>query len=327
MTGAGTITNNVTGSVTLTTSVATGNDAFAGTITNGSASTFAFVKTGSGALTLYTSAVTNTYNGGTTVSAGTLTAPYASELPGNNTAGLLHVSSGATLQLYVGATTYWSNANKNLTNLLSANMSNINGILEYYTFGAGGSYLESNNLTGNMGVEKAGASYILTMSGNNSYTGGTIVSAGTLQMGNANALGSQSGALTMYGGVLDLQNNSLTVGALSGTGNTSIITSASNGTTMTLTANTPLGTYTYPGSIQNKTGTLSFIQGGPGTLILSGTGNNYGGTTAVNNGTLEVASTASLAGWNAGRKVTVAGAATLAVSAGPHGRAPTSTCY
>ena len=51
-------------------------------------------------------------------------------------------------------------------------------------------------------------------------------------------------------------------------------------------------------------------------MILSGTGNNYGGTTAVINGTLEVATTASLAGWNASSKVSVAAATTLAVSAG-----------
>ena len=53
----------------------------------------------------------------------------------------------------------------------------------------------------------------------NTYTGGTIVNAGTLKTLNASALGSTSGQLTVNtGGTLKMNNNSLTVGNLTGTG-------------------------------------------------------------------------------------------------------------
>ena len=55
----------------------------------------------------------------------------------------------------------------------------------------------------------------MARSASSSYSGGTKVSAGTLQINNAGALGSPTGALTANGGVLDLAGNSPTVGALS----------------------------------------------------------------------------------------------------------------
>ena len=54
--------------------------------------------------------------------------------------------------------------------------------------------------------------------GDNSYAGGTTVSAGTLQMGSGSALGSNTTGLTVNGGVLDLNGNSLGVGVLNGSG-------------------------------------------------------------------------------------------------------------
>ena len=55
----------------------------------------------------------------------------------------------------------------------------------------------------------------LTLNGANSYSGGTTVAGGVLQLGNATALGSTSGGLTVNAGTLDLAGNNPTVGALS----------------------------------------------------------------------------------------------------------------
>ncbi len=57
-----------------------------------------------------------------------------------------------------------------------------------------------------------------TISGNNSYSGGTTVSGGTLQMGHVNALGANTGDVTVNSGTLDLHGFSPTMGALNGAG-------------------------------------------------------------------------------------------------------------
>ena len=55
---------------------------------------------------------------------------------------------------------------------------------------------------------------VLTLSGTDSYTGGTIISAGTLQLGNASALGSTTNAVLVNGGTLDVNSYSPTIGTL-----------------------------------------------------------------------------------------------------------------
>ena len=91
--GTGTITNAATGTAsTLTLGEAGGSSAFAGTIQDG-AGTMALVKTGPGTLALTGS---NSHNGGTTVSAGTL---VVNNLPG---AGPISVRGNGTLQLDPG---------------------------------------------------------------------------------------------------------------------------------------------------------------------------------------------------------------------------------
>ncbi len=65
-------------------------------------------------------------------------------------------------------------------------------------------------------MTKAGAG-ILALNGANSYTGGTTVDAGTLQLGAGGSLASTT-ALTVNGGTFDLENGGQTVGSLSGTG-------------------------------------------------------------------------------------------------------------
>lgn len=162
----------------------------------------------------------------------------------------------------------------------------------------GGTAANANNLA----LAKAGAG-TLALTGSNAYSGGTSLTAGTLRVGNAFALGSASGSLAVNGGSLNLNGFSVAVGALSG-GAGGVITTSTNAGTATLTTSVLSGTSTYAGRIDNNgLGVVALVKEGSGWLDLSGS-NTYGGLTTVSAGGLAV--NGSLAG-----AVTVQSGATL----------------
>ena len=111
----------------------------------------------------------------------------------------------------------------------------------------------------------------------NTYTGGTIINAGTLRLGPGGSL-APTGALTVNaGGTFDLNSFNQTVGSLAGTGSVTL----GAGRLSTGSDNTST---TFSGAISG-TGGLTKI--GAGTLVLTGT-NPYSGATAVNGGRLTV---------------------------------------
>ena len=67
----------------------------------------------------------------------------------------------------------------------------------------------SGVIAGGTNVTKQGSGS-MTLSGINSYTGGTTVAAGTLQVSGAGTLGAASGATSVSGGILDLGGTSQT---------------------------------------------------------------------------------------------------------------------
>ncbi|HEX8913798.1 MAG TPA: autotransporter-associated beta strand repeat-containing protein [Humisphaera sp.] len=210
----------------------------------------------------------NAYTGGTTVNAGTL------QVGAGGTAGAL--GTGA------------------VTN---------NGTL---AFSRSDAVTVSQAIGGTGGLTKL-SSNNLTLSGANTYTGPTSVTAGTLTVGNASALGANSAVTVAAGATLAVNGNSPSVGSLAGAGT---LTNGST-TASTLTAGADNTSTTFSGVVQNgSTGALALVKTGTGTLTLTGT-NTYTGGTTVADGTLGVASDAAL-GTGA---ITVSAFGTLSYSA------------
>lgn len=114
----------------------------------------------------------------------------------------------------------------------------------------------------------------LTFSGTNEYVGGTTFNGGTLSVANDGNLGASSGGLTFGGGSLRAN------GSFSSARN---VTLSSAGTIDVATGSQ----LTMAGLFQGSGG-LVVGATGTGTLILSGTSNNYTGTTVVAAGTLVI---------------------------------------
>jgi autotransporter-associated beta strand protein/T5SS/PEP-CTERM-associated repeat protein len=133
-------------------------------------------------------------------------------------------------------------------------------------------------LSGTGGFVKVGSG-TQTLSGPNSFTGGTIINNGTLALGflGSNDRLTNSGAVTVNGGAFNLGGFSETVGAVTLAGGT-----ITNGT---LTGS----------SYDLRSGSISAVLAGnagitkstEGTVILSGS-NTYSGATTISAGTLQV---------------------------------------
>jgi len=224
--------------------------------------TISSVIAGSSSLTIGSGQVSltgvNTYTGGTTVTGGaTLTVGADS--------GMGAASGGLTLN---------SGTLQPTAALTSARQ---------VTLGAGGGTFNttSGNITlstavsGAGGLTKAGTG-MLTLSGANSYMGGTTVNAGTLRLATGASLPA-TGALTVNGGTLDFNGNNVTIGSLAGAGGT-----LSLGASTLTVAET--GSTTFAGTL---TGTGGVTKTGTGTLNLTGA-NTYTGPTSVSGGRLAV---------------------------------------
>ena len=272
---------------------------------------------------------TNTYAGSiTTVSAGTLQFSKTAALPYFSTsASSVTVQSGATMAVNAGGSGEWTDAN--ITSLLGFShvVFNSGSALGIDTSDAtGGSFTFSGALTAaGVGLTKLGSN-TLVLSGANTYSGPTTVSAGVLNIPNNTVMGT-SGVSVASGAALQLQggltsvSNALTLNGL-GVSNDGALRSVSGANTyaglITLgnnarinnddTANTftvsNVGTITGSGfgltvggagntTIASiiGTGAGTFTKDGAGRVYLTGA-NTYGGLTTVNGGVLELAAAA-----------------------------------
>jgi fibronectin-binding autotransporter adhesin len=221
-------------------------------------------KTGSGTLVLSAS---NGYTGGTTVSGGALQMSNASAL--GNAASAPLTLSGGTLDLCG-----YSLAVGTLAGTSGAITSGT-GSATLTTTVAAGTSTYGGAISAAIGLIKSGGG-TLNLGGSNTYSGGTIVSAGTLQLGNTNALGPSTNSLALDGGTLDLNGLSPAIGLLSGSG--TITSSAGSAALYTSFS----GTFTFAGTLSNP---ARLVLQGSGTLVLTGSAD---GPVTVSGGILQV---------------------------------------
>ncbi len=168
---------SVTRTLTLGGSYTGGTNVIQGVIQNNATATNGFVaitKTGAGTWAL-TGA--NTYSGTTTIGAGTLNANAGTAL-GNSSSTNTLIFTGGTLQ--AGGTV--TSISTRLVTLTSTGLFDTNG----------NSMAIAGVMSGAGGVTKSGLG-ALTLSGTNTYTGNTTISAGTIVAQNASALGTGAG--------------------------------------------------------------------------------------------------------------------------------------
>ena len=260
--GAGNVT---LGANTLTTGSDNSSTTLSGVLSGASG---ALTKSGTGTLTL---SGANTYTGATTISAGTIQIGHANGLGsgGNIT------FSGGGLKYGTGITTDLSSRIKNSG---SAILVDTNG--ESVTWGTALGSTNSGGLTKN-------GTGTLTLSGNNTYTGTTTISAGTLTVSGGSAI-VDTGAVSVSSGAVFNLSASETIGSIAGAGN---VTLGAN----TLTTGSDNSSTTLSGVLSGASGALT--KSGTGTLTLSGA-NTYTGATTISAGTLQISSTGLLGGGN-----------------------------
>lgn len=128
-----------------------------------------------------------------------------------------------------------------------------------------GSLLISQAISGAASLTKAGAGEVI-LSGTNTYSTGTTISAGTLRIGNGGTTGSVSGNITNNAALIFDRSNDLTYGGVvSGTGS---LTKQGAGT-LSLT-----GANTYTGGTTVSAGTLSIGNGGATGAVAGNITNN-----------------------------------------------------
>jgi fibronectin-binding autotransporter adhesin len=313
-------------------------------------------KVGSGTWTL---SGANTYTGATNIgtaggaNAGTLVLGANNVLPGttvNIYAGTLDINTrtdtigaltlgggasgtaanitGTTGTLTLGGNVTYSASNNPNGASIAANLS-LGGANR--TFTVGDSTAAANDLSisgvisngsGNRGITKLGTG-TLALSGTNTYTGVTTITAGTLSVGTignggvAGNLGQASnaanrivlnGGTLQYTGATGSTNRRFTLGTSGGTldasgsgaltfSNAAAVTLSGTNTARTLTltgANTDANTLT--GILGNNgSGATTLTKSGTGTWVLGGA-NTYTGGTNLNGGTLRISSDGNLGG-------------------------------
>ncbi|EDU3820573.1 AIDA autotransporter-like protein ShdA, partial [Salmonella enterica subsp. enterica serovar 4,[5],12:i:-] len=291
------------------------------------------IKQGAGTLILNAE---NTYTGGTTISGGTLVATNVDALGSGdvtdnatlelNTGGTFDnaisgsgqvVKSGDDVLTLSGANSYSGGTLISDGTLVASNVEALgsgdvtdNATLELNT---GGTF--DNAISGSGKVEKSGDD-ALTLSGANTYTGGTLISDGTLVASNVEALGtgdvtdnavlelntggdfdnaiSGSGQVEKSGdGTLTLSGSNTYTGGTTINDGTLIATSVDALGSGDVTDDAVLELNTGGDFINNIGGTGRVEKSGDKTLTLSGS-NSYTGGTTISDGTLVASNVESL---------------------------------
>jgi fibronectin-binding autotransporter adhesin len=368
--GSGIITNGATGTNAVLNVLLNNNKTFSGNIVDGLGTLAVRISNTAHSGTapsgmIWTLSGNNTYSGGTKVTMNTLLASTPYSLGSNYaTAGKVEIDGGATIVVQTGdGLTGWDATQ--LANLRAAAIFGVNAGFGIDTTNNDFNY--NSTMAGTLKLVKLGIN-TLTLSVANTHTGGTVIGspnqadAGTLLLSGAGTIGpATGGAVTVYGGTLDLGGTTQTVSSLKlgegaaastavvviGTGelklggdvtysainnpNGAIISGSSTGklslqATRIFTvgdSTAAINDLTVSANIQNGTGTGALTKIGTGTLLLTGT-NTYTGVTSVREGILQASKTVSLPGQTTAGKISVSSGATLAINVGGTGEFSTT---
>jgi autotransporter-associated beta strand protein len=287
LTGGAALTKNNTGSLTITTA----NDNSGQTTVNGGT-----LQVGDGSTT------------GTSLSAGNVAVNSGGTLTFNQpdtTATFAGVISGAGNVVQAGATTLALSGN----NTLSGTISNLSGTLQVGANGTTGSlgsapvvnngtllFMRSGTVAQSGAISGTGALVVncpgaLVLSGNNTYTGNTVVTNGTLKLGASEVIPDGSTVNLDLAGTLDLNGFNETIGGLTGTlAYTGKILNNAGSAVNTLTiSSSNTAALVYNGSIADNSGSggaVALVVLGTGSLRLNNASQTYGGGTYVGGGAL-----------------------------------------
>jgi fibronectin-binding autotransporter adhesin len=236
------------------------------------------------------SSVTGTFtqSGGTNTILGTL---YLGSYPGITGTYNLNGGTLALRQIALGPT-YAFNFNGGTLKALGPFSLSLSLPISLNTPG-GNATIDSNGysvlvfglLSGPGSLMKAGNGTLRLDNSSNSYGGETIISAGTLQLGIANAI--PSGSVVTDNGTFDVSGLSCAIGGLAGGG---YVNGTYGAPILTIGGS---GTNTFAGVIQNSGATSFSVQyNGSALQILTGN-NTYTGETTITAGTLALATSTS----------------------------------
>jgi fibronectin-binding autotransporter adhesin len=316
-------------------------------VDNGSAT--GLTKVGPGTLIL---SGANTFSGPVRISSGTLQVgdgtaangaiPTGLAIPNN---GLLAYNRGAADTTTLSGAISGTGGLSVLSGILITTAANtytgtttINSLatLQFGTGGAGGNASSSANVVDNgtlifnrssavtavpgsitgtgAVIQRGTGSWV--MSNNSTYSGATTIEFGTLIAGSTNGLSPNSDHTVNPGAILQINGRSPTIKSLAGGGTLD----NSSTTAGTLTVAGDATNTVFSGTVSNTgTGLLSIVKSGTGTLALTGN-NTYGGTTAVNGGTLLVNGQTGVNSGTGTGAVTVNGGAAAGGTLGGSGR-------
>ncbi len=273
-------------------------------------------KSGSGTLTL---SGANGYNGVTDITAGTLVAANSSALGESGWSGdnMTWVRDGATLALQGGVSL------PDHMHVLGAGVGGLGAIrslsgsnaltMTYNNSGSGPGFSIDSNTTvgvdadtltltgfyesgGSFGLTKVGAgTLVLTQA--STYTGNTLITGGTIALGNANALQNSAFDTASVNGGLDVTGYATpTLGGLTGSVDLSPTLITGYGSVTGLTLNPQTGSsVTYSGAIAEGATGMMLTKSGAGTQTLTGS-NTISGGVMINGGTLAFAGGTSTIG-------------------------------
>ncbi|MGD0381976.1 MAG: autotransporter-associated beta strand repeat-containing protein [Thermoguttaceae bacterium] len=261
---------------------------------NALSGTGGITKAGSG--TLVYKAV-NSYSGNTAITAGTLKTQITNAIPGGSGNGNVSISYGATLDLYGYAQTI-----NGLSGLGTVDNTIANSII----LNVGGNNANSTfdgkiqNTSGTMGISKIGSG-TFTLTGINTYSGSTTISAGTLKLASpvtvANRWSFNNSLADSVGGsnaaIVDVGANNVTLGTTQATLTGGASTASDYirlGTNLLPKTNVPVAIelWATPKSLQNWSRIFDFGADTSANLFMSWTQGTTQSTDRVewkNNGT------------------------------------------